>query len=162
MKDIKKIFVLIMAVCLMLCLCACGEDTEGTKEPAADATQAATDVATEVATDVATEVPSEEPTAEPFSYKIKLVDETGNPFAGVMVQLCKDTCMPMLTDENGVASFVKEEAEGYKGAVTVLPEGYDHIQENVDEVVEEGGVTVYYYYFEDGSNELTITLKKIA
>ena len=162
MKDIKKIFVLIMAVCLMLCLCACGEDTEGTKEPAADATQAATDVATEVATDVATEVPSEEPTAEPFSYKIKLVDEAGNPFAGVMVQLCKDTCMPMLTDENGVASFVKEESDGYKGAVTVLPEGYDHIMENVDEVVEEGGVTVYNYYFEDGSNELTITLKKIA
>lgn len=75
-------------------------------------------------------------------YKVTVVDESGNPVAGTMVQVCTDeTCFaPVTTDENGVAEFRLEEADGYK---TKLITGSD------DD----------YVYFEAGSTEATITVE---
>ena len=78
-------------------------------------------------------------------YTIKVVDEANAPVAGVMVQLCKDSCVPKMTDANGVAVFtVKELEDGYKANVAKAPEGYTY---------EDGDV-----YFED-EVEVTLTLK---
>lgn len=75
-------------------------------------------------------------------YKVTVVDESGNPVAATMVQVCTDeTCFaPVTTDDNGVAEFKLEEADGYK---TKLLTGSDED----------------YVYFETGSKEATITVK---
>ena len=80
-------------------------------------------------------------------YKVTVVDESGNPVKGVMVQICKDSCIPARTGENGVAEFTVAEDEGYKVSFSVIPEGYESASEETE------------FYFEDGSFEMTLTLK---
>jgi len=63
-----------------------------------------------------------------------------------MVQLCKDACVPAVTDAEGVARFALPE-DTYKVSFLALPAGFAY----VDEVQE--------FYFEDGSMDMTITLK---
>ncbi len=134
----KKILALILCLSLAMCLVACGGDD--TKETTPETT------------------PSTEPSQEPSEnieaavYKVTVVDESGNPFAGIVVQLCNDTgCNPCVTDENGTATYVVAEyRDDYHANVTVLPEGYDYASGQVE------------HYFEDGATELTITLKAIA
>lgn len=63
-----------------------------------------------------------------------------------MVQLCKDACVPALTDANGVAKFNLPE-DDYKVSFTMMPAGYTY----VDDVQE--------FHFEAGSTEMTITIK---
>lgn len=79
-------------------------------------------------------------------YTVRVVDENGVPVAGAMVQLCKDACVPGMTDAEGTAYFDLP-ADDYKVAFAVLPAGYAY----VDGVQE--------FCFEKGSRELTITLK---
>jgi hypothetical protein len=79
---------------------------------------------------------------------IKVTDTEGNPIAGAMVQVCKDSCLPGVTDANGVAKFAVAEDTGYKASFLSLPEGYVYVDETVTE-----------WYFEDGATEITIQLK---
>ncbi len=79
-------------------------------------------------------------------YKVTVVDESGNPIAGAMVQMCKDACVPARTNDSGVAEFNLEETDGYKVSVLSLPEGY----------VYEGEAEIY---LESGQTELTVTVK---
>lgn len=137
--NIKRLFAIALALCLVLCLCACGETsnnetTEGTTtEGTTETTAAATDDTAQQNTN---------PT-----YTVKVVDEGGNPVAGAMVQICQgETCLPGATGEDGVATFQVVEAE-YKVSFLAAPEGYE---------VEEA------YYFEDGSYDITITVKAVA
>ena len=78
-----------------------------------------------------------------------MVDEEGNPIAGAMVQMCLDTCLPGITNENGVAEFAVPEAD-YKVSFLALPEGYDYTTGEQE------------FYFDAGSYEMTITLKAVA
>ena len=141
--NMKKLSLLALVLCLALSLCACG----GSEAPAteAPATQAP---ATEAP---ATEAPEAEPAIPEgmVQYTITVVDEGGNPIAGAMVQMCKDSCIPGMTDAAGVASFTMAE-DGYKVSFLTMPAGF----ELVDETSE--------FYFESGSTEMTITLKAVA
>ena len=89
---------------------------------------------------------SGEPDDGKVTYTVNVVDEAGNPIAGAMVQLCKDTCFPGVTDANGVAKFTLAEDE-YKVSFLALPAGYTYVDDTQE------------FYFADGSMELTITLK---
>ena len=134
----KRLVTAVLMLALALSLVACGGnagDTEknNTQNSQQDDAQADKD----------TEEESETPAVV---YTIKVVDEANAPVANVMVQLCKDTCVPKMTDANGVAEFsVEEIADGYKANVTKAPEGYTY---------EDGDV-----YFEDGATEVVLVLK---
>lgn len=143
MKKLLTVSLLVLS--LLLCLCACGEGEETpTTDPAA--TTAPTEAPTEAPTDPTEEVtePSNEPT-----YTVTVVDEGGNPVSGAMVQLCLESCVPAITNENGVAEFFLDEAD-YKVSFVMIPDGYELAGEETD------------FYFADGENTMTLTLKAIA
>ena len=130
--NIKRFLIFTLAVCMLFCLCACGganadpedtsaaETTEGTVEPVDDGK---------------------------VTYTVKVTDEGGNAIAGAAVQLCKDSCLPGMTNAEGVAIF-KIVEDTYKVSFMTMPAGYEAEEEE--------------FYFDDGSYELTITLKAVA
>ena len=134
----KKLIALILCLVLAMSLVACGGESKKTDAPETEPTQPETQEQTT-------------PSAAAI-YKITVVDEAGNPFAGIVVQLCNDTgCNPCVTDENGTATYyLPEYRDDYHANVTVLPEGYEYAsgEEN--------------HYFEGDSSELTIVLKAVA
>jgi hypothetical protein len=135
----KNMFALALALCMMLCLCACG----------GEAAPVETQPAATEAPVVVTEAPAEE--AAPaipegmVQYKVTVVDEAGAPIVGAMVQLCKDSCVPAVTDANGVATFTLPE-DDYKASMLAMPAGYAYA----------GEADTFYF---EGAFELTITLK---
>ena len=142
MKNLKILCVAALLLCMMMTMCACGGSSE------AAPTQAAP---TEAPVQEVTEAPVEtEPTlAEGMAvYTVKVVDEGGNPIAGAMVQMCKDSCVPGVTDAQGVASFTLAE-DDYKASMLTMPAGFEYAEETDA------------YYFENGY-ELTIVLKAVA
>ena len=123
----KKIPLLLLAFCVMVTLCACQSSGGGNGEKPTDflgATQGAE-----------------------VTYVVKVVDEFGSPVPNVMVQLCKDSCFPAVTNADGEASFSVPE-DTYKASVTAMPEGYQADAEQ--------------FRFADGATELTITLRSAA
>ena len=141
--NMKKISLLALALCLVLSLCACGgAEAPATEAPATEAP---------VTEAPATEAPETEATlAEGMAvYTIKVVDEGGNPIAGAMVQMCKDSCIPGMTNAEGIASFTMAE-DDYKVSFLTMPAGF----ELVDDTAE--------FYFKSGSTEMTLTLKAVA
>ena len=137
--NMKNIAALVLALCLMLTLCACGSKAEETKP-----------VETEAPAVVATEAPVVEETEAAIPegmsvYTVTVVDEEGNPIVGAMVQLCKDSCVPAITDANGVATFTLP-ADDYKASMLAMPAGYAYA----------GEADTFYF---EGAYELTITLK---
>ncbi len=124
----KKIIALVLAVCMLLCFCACGTDKNGpTKnEPVNNQTNN-------------TQTSSKEDTTPKF--EVTVTDEEGNAVKGVMVQLCKDTCVPAVTDENGIATFNAEITDEHKLSVMSCPEGYEYTGEA--EIYLEDGDTSY-------------------
>ena len=141
MKMIKNLTVLLILLAMALSLCACG----GSEPAATEAPATETPV-------VETEAPAETEAALADGmaiYKVIVVDEGGNPVAGAMVQLCKDSCVPGMTDAEGVATFTIAE-DDYKASMLTMPAGYAYAEETDA------------YYFADGSYELTIVLKAVA
>ena len=136
----KIIIALSLALCLMLALCACGGNSDNTVDTTANT--AATTLPEE--TTKATEA------LEP-SHIVKVVDEGGNPIAGVIVQSCQgENCAPMRTDDKGVATYYNMPEAEYEVKVAAMPEGYGYTTE--EEV----------FFFQDNSNEVTITLQALA
>ena len=139
-QVMKNMIALALALCMMLCLCACG----GEKAPAETKP-----VETEAPAVVATEAPVEETEAAipdgMVQYTVTVVDEAGAPIVGAMVQLCKDSCVPAVTDANGVATFNLPE-DDYKASMLAMPAGYAYA----------GEADTFYF---EGAYELTITLK---
>lgn len=129
----KRMICLMMAL-LMLSLCACG----GEKAPEAPETQPATDPAPVV--EETTPVDDGKVT-----YTVHVEDENGTALAGVMVQICKDACLPGMTDAEGNATFTVVE-DDYKASFLTLPAGYTYATEETE------------FYF-DGATEITLVLK---
>lgn len=77
---------------------------------------------------------------EEATFTVKVVDADGTAVAGVVVQVCKDECVPATTDETGVATFKVEIKEGYKLSVVSCPEGYEYTG---GEVALTAGITEY-------------------
>ena len=80
-------------------------------------------------------------------YIVKVVDQDGNPVAGVWVQMCANACIPFSkpTNESGETSAPYVEGE-YRANITELPKGY-----TVDNIGD-------YYDFVDG--EVTVEVTK--
>ena len=139
----KNIIALALALCVMLSLCACG----GANAPAETKpveTEAPV-VATEAPAAQEQEVVVEENETGMVQYTVTVVDEAGAPIVGAMVQLCKDSCVPAVTDANGVATFNLPE-DDYKASMLAMPAGYAYA----------GEADTFYF---EGAFELTITLK---
>lgn len=83
------------------------------------------------------------------AYTVHVQDENGAPMAGVMVQLCKDVCLPGMTDAEGKAVITAAE-DDYKVSILSLPEGYDYAGEETE------------FSFAAGSREITLTLKPVS
>lgn len=152
MKKVNKLLALMLALILVLSLCACNQSGQGGN--ATDPTNATgSNVDT---TDGSEEDPTQESTEATIpegmvQYKVKVVDEEGNPVVGVMVQVCTDaSClMPVKTDDAGVATFAPA-AEGMYHAnfLPGIPEGYQADAE--------------VFYFAEGETELTIELMTVS
>lgn len=116
--GIKRVLAVLLVLCLAFSLCACTKTVE-----------------------------TGETTDSKVTYRIKVVDEENKPMPNVMVQLCKDSCYPATTNQEGIAEFTLVEAE-YKASVIVMPAGYAAEAEE--------------FYFAAGSYELTIPLKPVS
>jgi len=131
MKMCKTLLAALLAVAMMISLCAC---VGGEPDDKTDGTT--------------TTAPTTTTTAQPddgkTTYKVTVLDEEGTPVVGAFVQICKETCIPCATDANGVATWSLDEDE-YKVSFVMAPAGY---------AVEEA------YYFEGDATEMTITVKK--
>lgn len=132
--SFKRCLAIVLTVCAVLCLCACN-DTQKPTEPQNE---------TQKPTNAPVETGNPNPT-----YTVKVVDEQGNPIAGAMVQLCLEACYPHKTDASGIAQYVVAEAD-YKVSFLKMPDGYTYSSD------------IQEFHFEDGSYELTITLKAAA
>lgn len=139
MKKIKYLILALVVASMCLGLCACGGSKEETNTPGTNQEQNQ-DVVDNNQEDVSDTTESGE------AYVVKVVDENGAPIAGAIVQLCKDACVPGATNAEGIAEFQLEEDE-YKVSFLTLPAGYTY------------SGTEDTFYFEDGSKEMTITLK---
>lgn len=144
--NIKRLLAMLLALCLVLGLVACGQSEEPT-EPSEEPEQ------TEAAPEQ-TEAPTEAPVVENTDpvYTVTIVDEGGNPIAGAMVQICQgETCMPgPLSGSDGTVTFQVPEADYKVSFLGGVPAGYDYTTEETE------------FYFEAGSYEMTITLKAVA
>lgn len=143
MKSFKKLFATILIAGMLASLCACGNGNTG--DTGSENNKPGTEVDTTV--DAGNDDKNSEENDGKVTYTVKVVDESGNPIAGALVQMCSNTCFPSATDANGVATFKLEDAE-YKVSFLTLPAGYTHVG------TEEN------YYFDGDATELTITLKK--
>lgn len=142
----KKLLVSMLAICTVVAFCACGgaennNDAQNTDTQVADTQTVVADTQKEVETEVVAD--------GKVNYKVTVVDEAGNPIVGALVQLCNESCFPSATGEDGVANFSLDEAK-YKVSFLTLPAGYTYSGDAQE------------FYFEEGSVELTITLKPEA
>lgn len=139
----KKIYMVVgaLVVSATLCFTGCGSEKNTEKDTT---TAGVTNSVVE-----STEAKTEENTTEDtrVTYRIKVVDEEGNVMPAVNVQICKDSCVPAKTNEEGIAEFKVAEADDFKASIMAMPEGYELAGEESE------------FYFESG-NEITITLKK--
>lgn len=143
MNFTKRIFTLLLGLALLLCLAACGEQ-EGTTSTPADASAESVEA---TSSQPVAESSQEESLPEAAKFSVTVVDQDGNPVSGAMVQICKESCMPAMTGEDGVANFNVEITDGYKLSVMTCPAGYTY----------EGEAEVYLEY---GATEYTLTFTK--
>ena len=139
MKKITYVLLSILVMCTATGLCACGGsgNEDNTTEPTSKEVESTSNKETESSSEDNGKV----------KYTVTVVDEDGNPVVGAMVQLCKDSCVPAMTKDNGVAEFNLKE-DNYDVKFALQPEGYEAPAEK--------------YNFEAGKTELTITLKKAS
>ena len=136
----KKFLVLLLSLSLLLCLCACGGDQTPT-EPSETDTTVVTDPTN--ATD-----PTETVDDGKVTYTVTVTNEQGTPISGVMVQICKDSCIPAIADANGVATWSLPE-DDYKVSVTSMPASFTYATEETE------------FHFAEGETALTIVLKAV-
>lgn len=134
MNKMTKLLALLLALAMVLCLAACGDDDAKTTDPAENETTGVNDPSD--STD-SSEPDNSEPENTNKAYTITLKDSEGNPLSGVMVQICLDSCIPAMTDANGVATIMLPEMSGYSAGVSA-----DYEATKV--------------YYEDGQYDVTI------
>ena len=174
MKNMKRLIAVLMVLAMAMCFAACTDPQENptTSTPAAhthaygtewksDAENhwnecacgeksnaaAHADENTDGKCDVcAAEVSVEDP--EP-TYIATVVDQDGNPVAGVAVQLCDDNMcyLYQLTDENGVVNFFQKIESGAK-VMILTADGYTFSSD--------------YVKYAEGENTVTLTITRNA
>ena len=133
----KKFLALILAFGLILCLCACGADKDNSDNDTKTQQSSQTETSSD---DTAT-----------ASFEVTVVDQNGDAVPGVMVQVCKDTCLPALTNSKGVATFNLEITDGCKLSVMSCPAGYD--AQKVGEIHLDAGITEYTLEIKNKASE---------
>lgn len=167
--KMKSILLMMLSLCLLVCLCACGDDTATEKNDNKTTTQGAESTAPATTTtviDTNETEPSKDDSAttttpvvtgptQPVdgkaNYTVIVTDEAGNPIPGATVQLCLESCMPSVTNAQGVASYPNMAVADYKVSFIDVPVGY------VLPVNSDGERT--NYYFEEDTYEMTLVLK---
>lgn len=142
MKNMKTMLAVLLAMALMLCLCACGAGED--KQPAESTTAATVETTEPVTTEAATQETVDD---GKLAYRVIVVDESGAPMAGAMVQICEGTaCNPGVTNAEGIAEIRAVEGN-YEAKMLAMPAGYTYATEQ--EV----------FAYENGALEVTIVLK---
>lgn len=126
----KRILFALLAACMLLCFCACAGEQAGDDSSVAESSLAESK-----------EESKPESKPEIKTFKVKVVDEAGNPVNGVALQICKELCMPAGTGADGIATFYTEITDGYKLSITALPDGYEYTGEA--EIPLTAGITEY-------------------
>lgn len=142
----KKIFALVLVMCTLFTLVACGGNGANNNTESENSGNSNSEVA---GTQETEETQKESEDDGKVVYKVTVLGAENAPLAGVYVQVCDDaTCFtPTLTNEEGVAEFRLVPADNYKAAISItMPEGY------VDCLGQ-------YVTFSAGETELTITLE---
>lgn len=143
MKKIKNLLALVLALSMVFCLFACGNDENGTTEPDTSSTTQPKQTEPQQ-----TEPTGGEDITEPveYVYTVTVKDTSGNPMAGVWVQICAgETCVPKCTDENGVAGYDTEiTGDGEMIAKIIsIPDGY-YAYEGITEIPMEHSTEVFF------------------
>lgn len=136
----KKLTTLLLVLTIALCLAACGEDPT---TPATTTTQPAP------TTTVAPTPTTVDNTV--YNYKIRVVDQDGNPIAGAYVIFCLEQCNFYQTNEEGWALIEAEITEGYQAHIMSLPTGYEGYTFSEE-----------YTNFEPGQTEMILVATKPA
>lgn len=136
----KRLVTAVLMLALALSLVACGGGNAGDTEK--NNTQNSQQDDAQADKDTEKESESENVDDGKIEYKVTLLDASGNPVAGQMIQVCDESnCFaPVATDENGVATFRLVESNEYHAKLMTAGEDA-------------------YVYFEAGSTELTLTLE---
>lgn len=151
MKQMKVLLALVLALVMVMSLCACGGAEESTNnETVGNETPAATSPSLDVNGGFV-ERPEDETTKTPANeYIVTIVDEAGNPVEGAMVNVCNaNGCSPLISKADGICRVVTLEEKDYAELnVDMIPEGY---------VVLEGTETKVYF---EGGFEVTFVLQR--
>lgn len=132
----KKIIAFLLLAVLMLSLCACDNtNPDVTEPPTTDDSSTSEPTGTEPPTDDGK-----------VDYTVSVQDENGNPIANVAVQLCDKSCIPGMTNENGIAEYHLPEGN-YHASILDMPAGYAYSGEETE------------FYFAEGETSLVIVLK---
>lgn len=140
--KIKSILLVVLALCLTVCMCACGGSENGDTTTTTNGSNAATTTTTTTAAPTTTTTTVAD---GKVTYTVTVTDEAGNPISGAFVQLCLEACVPCMTNAQGVASYPNMTEADYKVSFINIPEGYT--------------VETNEFHFEAGSTEMTIVLK---
>lgn len=119
MKNLIRIFVLLMIVSVLFC--GCGDaDTGNRTDPTGESTTAPTESSIVIPT--FTSKPADN---GKITYTVTILDQNGNPVEGVTVQFCDaENCkLPVNTDANGVVTGTYAASE-YHITLVELPDGY--------------------------------------
>lgn len=147
----KKLICMLLCLCFVFALAACGNSEEETNETTGEVTTqpAETTAASEDDEPQIDTKPGPSIDENTVEYTIKVVDEAGNPVVqATIAQICDEVCVPVkLTD--GVGTKNLEANENYHVNLTVMPEGFEYAS----------GETEYYF---DETNTCTIVLKAVA
>jgi hypothetical protein len=129
----KRLLAALLILCMGVCLIACESEVTDNESSIV--------VSDDVSDVSVAESEAESKDENTNLFKVKVVDADGNPVENVMLQVCKDSCVPAKTDAEGIASFNLEITDGYKLSVLSCPDGYYYDGES--EIMLEGGITEY-------------------
>ncbi len=147
MNKFMRMVAMLLALVTVLAFVACtptGEDsTAGTSESSTPSSSSTQSTNSTKATQAVT-------------FRVKVVDEDGNPVEGVYVQICKESCLLKVSNAEGWAEFTNPYEEGYHANINGLD------PEVCPVTVPEGKILdITEYDFEAGEKEMTLTLKFI-
>ena len=138
----KRLIALLMILSIALCFAACGQD------PAPTTTAKPTTAPTTAPTTVP---PTTTVDNTVYNYRIRVVDQDGNPIEGAYVQFCLEVCNFYATNAEGWALIDAPIAEGYKAHILSLPAGYEGYTFSGEDT-----------YLASGQTELTLVATKPA
>lgn len=138
----KRMITLLLVLTMALCLVACGEDATTPATTTAKQPEPTTTVAPPPTTTVDNTV---------YNYKIRVVDQDGNPIEGAYVIFCLQNCNFYATNAEGWALIEAEITDGYQAHIMSLPAGYEGYTFSEE-----------YTNFEPGQTEMTLVATKPA